>query len=287
MDLFNLKWGYGRCGKTKWGHQMRVFCVGIKFFLTITLFLGALSPLGAGAAEKIGVLLLHSKENGNKSIYHLSGEIESAGYLVEMPSSTPWSPNRIYDRTYLDTLKEMDAAVDKLKAAGATKVVVGGHSIGANVALGYGANRKGIAGLLILGAGHFISGNFMGKKLKDDVAKSKSMIAAGKAKEEADFDDINQRKEISREMTAEIYQSWFDKAGPANMRTNAANLPGDLPVLWVAGKEDKVASKVLKRVAYDKMAGNPMNRFVIISGSHGETAENAGSIVIDWLKTLE
>ena len=265
---------------------MRMFFRGIKVFLAIALFLGALSPLGAGAAEKIGVLLLHGKKYGNESIYHLSGELESAGFLVEMPSSTPWSPNRIYDRTYLETLKEMDAAVDKLKAAGATRVVVGGHSIGANVALGYAANRKGLGGLIVLGAGHFISGNFMGKKLGKHVARAKKMIAAGKGKKEADFDDINQRKSTSREMTAEIYQSWFDPEGPANMRNNAASLPGELPVLWVAGKEDKVASKVLKRLAYDKMVGNPKNRFVIINGSHKDTADNAVSTVIDWLKTL-
>ena len=106
---------------------MRALFRCIKVFLALAIFLVALSPLGAGAAEKIGVLLLHGKAHGNKSIYHLSGELESAGFLVEMPSSTPWSPNRIYDRTYLETLKEMDAAVDKLKAAGATRVVVGGQ----------------------------------------------------------------------------------------------------------------------------------------------------------------
>ena len=83
------------------------------------------------------------------------------------------------------------------------------------------------------------------------------MIAAGKGNEEADFDDINQRKLKSREMTAEIYQSWFDPKGLANMRKNAASLPGELPVLWVAAKDDRVASKVLKRLAYDKMVGNP------------------------------
>jgi esterase/lipase len=264
---------------------MRVWFWGIKV-LTLALFLGTLLPLGASAAEKIGVLLLHGKAGGNKSIYHLSGELESAGFLVEMPSSTPWSPNRIYDRTYLETLKELDGAVDKLKAAGATRVVVGGHSIGANVALGYAANRKGLAGLIVLGAGHFISGKFMGKKLGKYVARAKKMIAAGKGKEAADFDDINQRKEISREMTAEIYQSWFDKGGPANMRTNAASLPGDLPVLWVAGEDDRVASKVLKRLVWSKMVGNPKNRFVIVNGGHVATPDNAVEEVIDWLKEL-
>ena len=68
---------------------MRMFFGGIKVFLAFAFFLVALSPLGAGAAEKIGVLLLHGKAHGNKSISHLSGKLESAGFLVEMPSSTP------------------------------------------------------------------------------------------------------------------------------------------------------------------------------------------------------
>ena len=70
------------------------------------------------------------------------------------------------------------------------------------------------------------------------------------------------------------------------MRNNAANLPGDLPVLWVAGKQDKVASKVLKRLAYDKMVGNPKNRFLIVDGGHKVTPDNVVSAVIDWLKGL-
>ena len=126
----------------------------------------------------------------------------------------------------------------------------------------------------------------MGRKLNGDVARANDMIAAGKGKEKADFDDINQRKSSSREMTAEIYQSWFDPKGPANMRKNAASLPAEIPVLWVAGKQDKVASKVLKRLAYDKMAGNPKNRFVIVDGGHVVTPDNAVSAVIDWLKGL-
>ena len=44
---------------------------------------------------------------------------------------------------------------------------------------------------------------------------------------------------------------------------------------------------MLKRPAYDKMVGNPKNRFVIINGSHQDIADNAVSMVIDWLKTLK
>jgi len=253
-----------------------VFC-----FLSLALFFQV-----GGAVAQTGVLLLHGKAHGTNSIDQLSNELISAGFLVEKPSSTPWSPKRIYDRTYLDTLKELDTSIEKLRAAGASRIVVGGHSIGANVALGYAANREDLAGVIIIGAGHFISGNFMGKKLKGDVSRANKMIASGKGKEKANFDDINQRKTTERSVTADIYQSWFDPDGPANIRNNTANLSVELPVLWIAGKDDKVASKVLKRLAYDKMASHPKNRFVIVDGGHKETPAKAGEIVINWLNKI-
>ena len=43
---------------------------------------------------------------------------------------------------------------------------------------------------------------------------------------------------------------------------------------------------MLKRLAYDKMVGNPKNRFVIVDGGHKVTPDNAVSTVIDWLKGL-
>lgn len=239
------------------------------------------------AAEKTGVLLLHPKENGTKSIEYLAGVLESKGFLVEMPTSTPWSPGRIYDRTYTDTLKEIDAAMAKLKAAGAKRIFVGGHSIGANVALGFASTRKGLSGLIMLGAGHFISGNFMGKHLADDVARARQMIEAGKGKEKAEFDDINQGVTTPMDVTAEIYQSWFDRNGPANMRNNAAAMPGDVPVLWVAGENDRVASKVLKRLVYSKLPGTPKDRFEIVIGPHHKTPDNADKVVVEWLKSFD
>jgi 2',3'-cyclic-nucleotide 2'-phosphodiesterase (5'-nucleotidase family) len=41
----------------------------------------------------------------------------------------PWHRNRIYDKTFEDSLQEINAHVEKLIQKGAKKVFVAGHSL--------------------------------------------------------------------------------------------------------------------------------------------------------------
>ena len=56
----------------------------------------------------------------------------------------PWSFHRRYAATYDQAMTEIDAAVAELKAKGARRIVVIGHSLGANAAIGYAARRRGL-----------------------------------------------------------------------------------------------------------------------------------------------
>ena len=106
--------------------------------------------LQAGAGDKVGVVLMHGKNRTAKAkspIGKLMYELEVADFIVIAPDM-PWSRTRGFDKTYVESMAEIDKAVAKLRDKGATKIVVGGHSIGANAALGYGARREGLAGIL-------------------------------------------------------------------------------------------------------------------------------------------
>lgn len=85
----------------------------------------------------------------------LASALKGAGFLVVAPDM-PWSRSRGFDKTYEETMAEIDDAVERLKEAGATKIVVGGHSIGANAALGYGARREGLAGVTVIAPDHVV-----------------------------------------------------------------------------------------------------------------------------------
>jgi len=196
------------------------------------------------SAEKIGVVLIHGKGGGLKWVSGLARKLSSQGIVVETPL-LPWSRNRIYDRIYDASMLEIDGAVKKLKAKKATSIFIAGHSLGANAALGYGTRRTGLRGIIMLAAGHLPSGRVLTKKFAKSVAKAKKMVRNGNGKKVSQFADFNMGRRSTVKTTAEIYLSWFEPWGPASMMANAGKLK-NVPVLWVAGNQDRLASQVFK-----------------------------------------
>src|SRR3984957_21014054 len=97
--------------------------------------------------EDLGVVFIHGKgvwagafDGGLVALLH------EAGAKVATPEM-PWSFRRIYGGTYEDAMGEIDAAVAALRAEGATQIVVVGHSLGGNAAIGYAASRGPLAPL--------------------------------------------------------------------------------------------------------------------------------------------
>ena len=234
--------------------------------------------------DRIGLVLMHGKGGNTRYIDSLAFSLRGAGVLVETPLM-PWSRNRIYDKTYDESMLEIDAAVERLKSDGAKRIVVGGHSLGANAALGYGARRKGLSGILLLAYGHVPSGRFFTEKLKSHVAEAKSMIDAGDGDKVGSFGDINQGSVATRHVSAKIYHSWFAPNGPASDRNNAANVNENTPVLWVSGDRDRV-SRFGRGLIWNWISDHPKNKFIVISGNHLGTPHDSIGAVAGWLRGL-
>lgn len=238
----------------------------------------------AQAADTVGVVLMHGKWGGpQRNIVGLAQALEREGMVVSTPEM-PWSGSREYDADQATALKEIDAAVARLKEKGATKIVVGGHSFGANTALAYGANREGLAGILALAPGHAPESPGFYRVTGEGVAKAREMVAAGKGDEKDTFPDSNQGKSRMVRMAAKVYLSYFDPNGGAVMPRNAANLK-DVPLMWVVGTEDGMF-KAGEGYAFAKAPANPMNRYVVVNAGHADTPDTAIRQVIDWIKAL-
>jgi len=221
----------------------------------------------------------------------LAVSLRKEGFTVVMPEM-PWSPNRIMDATYNDAMKEIDAAVEKLKAEGTKHIVVGGHSLGANAALRYGATRSGLAGLIGLApAWHPPTANNF-PAIKKDVDRSREMVTAGKGDKKDLFTGNNCCPLFSATFwaTPRIYLSYYDPDGDALMPRNAAAVKA--PVLWILGKHDGLFQVSgshgidYESFVYEKLPPNPFNRKVIIAADHAGTPEKAASDVLTWLKSL-
>ena len=102
----------------------KAFCLSafVAAFLTLS------TPVFAG---DVGVILMHGKDGTSRPkspIGKLTGFLEGDFKVTALTMA--WSRDRGWEKTLEETFAEIDTAVAEMKAAGATKVVVGGHSMG-------------------------------------------------------------------------------------------------------------------------------------------------------------
>lgn len=239
------------------------------------------------AEEKIGVVLMHGKWGTslpNSPVGGLTEFLSENGFLVSSPDM-PWSRDRGLDKSYEDSMNEIDEIVNELRSKGATKIVVGGHSIGANAALGYGASRDGLAGILAIAPGHIPDVKGFQRKMDNDWQRAQQMVNSGKGQEVVEFKDFNQGRQAEKDIQASVYLSWYDPEGPAVMPNNVANLKKGTPLLWIIGEKDRMYSRG-EEYAYSDAPSHPKNSYIVVKGGHKVTPKKGKAEILDWLKNL-
>lgn len=215
-----------------------------------------------------GIVVMHGKGGSPGNTASVASALSAAGAKVVNPSMS-WASGY---RTYNEALNEVAGHIASLRSQGATRIALVGHSIGANIALGYGAQRGGVAAVVAMAPGHqpdrFI------KKTGESVARAKQAVAAGRGGETGTYMDSNQGRDFEIRTTAAAYVSFFDPAGPALMSRNAANLKG-AKLLWVVGTGDAPAQSVARG-----------GKIITVPGGHGQTPSAGASQIVEWLQSL-
>ncbi len=256
--------------------------------LVVAAVVAVSTPVLSRTDDRIGVVVMHGKGGSAAAptpVGRLAGALRDAGFLVAAPDM-PWSKTRRLDRTLAGSMAEIDAAVERLRARGAGRIVVGGHSMGAAAALGYGARQSGVAGILAIAPGHFIDLQGYQRRVGHDYRRARRLIESGAGDRAAEFRDINQGRETIFEVSPRIYLSWYDPAGPASMKRNAANLKPKTPLLWIIGERDKLNVKRGRSYAFDRAPAHPRNAYVVVDGGHRVTPIKGESEIIAWLREL-
>jgi pimeloyl-ACP methyl ester carboxylesterase len=174
--------------------------------------------------------------------------------------------------------------VERLKKAGAQKIVVIGHSLGANAVIGYAARRKGLHGVVALAPGHLPEAWALRARTGGAIAKARKMIAAGQGHVRMSFPDLAQGLPFQVNATPEVYLSMFDPDGPAVMPKNAAAMD-DVPLLWIVGVADPMVLHG-KDYVYGRGTRHPKSRYMVTASMHLTTPFQSRGQIIDWLKGL-
>jgi pimeloyl-ACP methyl ester carboxylesterase len=237
------------------------------------------------AAEKIGVVLMHGKTGSpHGPIRPLISKLRAAGILVDAPEM-PWSRNRFLAKDYAGSMAEIDVAITRLKRHGAKKIVVAGHSMGGNAAIGYGARHDGLAGIIAIAPGHDPGHYGFQKRTNFDFNRAKAMVKRGEGEAYARFSDFNVGKQSKVRVKARIYLDWYDPDGPTALRANAAKLKPNTPYLCIFGSSDPLL-RFERSNACDPAPKNPKSKFLLVKGGHTASPRTAASEIIKWLKAL-
>jgi pimeloyl-ACP methyl ester carboxylesterase len=254
----------------------------------LTAVLTAMTGAGPSLAQQgslsgLGIVLIHGKGGTpTTGIEGLHESLKRAGALVDAPEM-PWSARRIYDATYDQAMTEIDAAAERLKKAGASRIVVVGHSLGANAAIGYAARRRELLGVVALAPGHLPEAWALRARTGGAISEAKKLIASGKGDVRRSFPDLAQGIPFSVNATPEVYLSMFDPDGPAVMPKNAAAI--DVPLLWIVGVADPMVLHG-KNYVYGRGTRHPKSKYVVSPSMHLSTPYQSRGQIIEWLKGL-
>ncbi len=253
-------------------------------------FLGVLlmAVLGLGGAaeaqDRIGVILLHGKQGTPQGLGMVASSLESAGAKVVTPSM-PWSRGgwESIKVTMEQVFGQLDGQVAALRGQGAGRVVIGGLSLGADVALAYAVQRGNLAGLVMAGPGHqpglFYSRN---ASIHAAVDRARALVEAGRGNEAFSGPDENQGKTFTVSTTAAVYYSWMNPQGLAAMDVQAPRLPASTPLLLVIGRKDPFFQRAESTV-YKPAAKNPYSRYLVVEAGHAQTPAAAAKQISDWI----
>jgi pimeloyl-ACP methyl ester carboxylesterase len=255
----------------------------LKLLLILTAITFNISFAFAQEQKSCALILLHGKWHNPRDFGFFGGKLEpTCSYKsIEMP----WSSRRKYDEPYTAALADIKAQVEAFRQDGFKRVILVGHSFGANAALAYMAEVGDADAVISLAAGHSPAYMYQQGIGAGAVDKARSLVESGKGDETLSMDDLNQGRRQSISMRASVLLSYFDPNGLGNMPGTITRFKKPVPLLWVVGNKDPLFP-FGPGYAFDKAPNHPSSKYVVVQADHVSTPDAAVSNVQDWIKAL-
>ncbi len=254
-----------------------------KLFLLLSFLALQVGYAFAQEQKSCALILMHGKWHNPTDFGFFGGKLKPtcAYKSIEMP----WSKRRNYDQPYPVALANIKAQVEAFRQEGYKRVILVGHSFGANAALAYMAEVGDADAVISLAAGHSPAVMYQRGIGSAAVDKARSLVESGKGNETLSMDDLNQGRRQNISMKATVLLSYFDPDGLGNMPGTATRFKKPVPLLWVVGDKDPLYP-LGSGYVFDKAPQHPASRYVVVQADHGSTPDAAVNEVLEWIKSL-
>lgn len=243
----------------------------------------ASASLPALAQSRVnGAVVMHGKGGSPARIVSdLADALAAKGFVVAN-LEMPWSGSRAYDVDTAHADKEVEAAIAGLKAKGAGRIFVIGHSQGGAFALHF-ASVHPVDGIVAIAPGGSVDGKIYLEQVGESLARARRLVAEGKGGEKQRFDDYEgSRQNFSVVSPSAAYVTWFDPLGAMSMTRSLREFPASVPVLWVSPTGDYPGLRKSSRHFYAQLPRNPLHRYVEPDASHLGAPKAAIPDILAW-----
>lgn len=241
-------------------------------------------PVHAQAADRAcAVVLMHGKWGNPQAIGFFGRRLEPACTVKSI--DMPWSARRGYDVPYPQALEQIADEVRQFRAQGFRRVLLAGHSFGANAALAYMAQHGDADGVIALAPGHSPAAAYRRGIGREAVDEARAKVAAGEGAAMLTMADLNQGQTRNVRMRADVLLSYFDPEGLGHMPGTAERFKKAVPLLWVIGTQDPLYPAG-EAFAYAKAPPHPASRYLVVEAGHVNTPDVAVEQVKGWIAGL-
>lgn len=218
-------------------------------------------------------------------VANLARALEGKGYLV-VNLEMPWSGRRNYDVTVERGEQEVEAAVAGLRAKGAKKVFVSGHSQGGAFAL-HMAGRQGIDGVIAMAPGGDVSNRVFREQLGQSVGRARRLVAEGKGNDPAKLEDYEGAKGRYPVIAAPAaYLTWFEPEGAMNMGRAARAANPQVPILWIVGQGERPGLRKVNIPLFSSLPDNSLTRLYEPDADHTGTPTASADEIVRWTREV-
>jgi len=250
------------------------------------LLTGSLSSALAQApadGKACAMVVMHGKWGGPRFLEGFARAMAPAcdAKSIEMP----WSGRRAYDAGYPTALQEISAQVQAFRAQGYRRVLLAGHSFGANAGIAYMAEVGDADGIIALAPGHSPRYMYDTGMVRSAVDEARTAVAGGRADEKIKLNDMNQGQRRDFNLPAQILLSYFEPNGLGHMPATAARFKRAVPFMWVIGTRDPLYPAG-ESFAYARALPHPQSAYLVVPADHKDTPEVASAQVLAWVQQV-